>query len=83
MSLYFIMPFLYIENKVISFLAGVDVQHLLPEGTTAEVREGVVRLIDTLYKPEGGLLLSAGNGIIPDTPLKNIEAMLETMSLYK
>ncbi len=67
----------------ISFLAGVDVQHLLPEGNADEVRAGVRGLIDALYKPMGGLLLGAGNGIMPDTPLENIEAMLEEMSLYK
>lgn len=67
----------------ISFLVGVDVQHLLPEGTVQEVRSGVRWLIDTFYKPEGGLLLAAGNGIMPDTPLENIEAMLQEMSLYK
>ncbi len=67
----------------ISFLAGVDVQHLLPEGNADEVRTGVRDLIDSLYKPAGGLLLGAGNGIMPDTPLENIEAMLEEISLYK
>lgn len=67
----------------ISFLAGVDVQHLLPEGTVEEVREGVQELIDIFYKPEGGLLLAAGNGILPDTPFENIEEMLRVMSLYK
>ena len=67
----------------ISFLAGVDVQHLLPDGNADEVRKGVQQLIDCFYKPEGGLLLAAGNGIMPDTPLENIEAMLETMSLYR
>jgi uroporphyrinogen decarboxylase len=67
----------------ISFLAGIDVQHLLPEGTVEEVRKGVRELIDAFYKEEGGLLLAAGNGIMPDTPLENIEAMLEEISLYK
>jgi uroporphyrinogen decarboxylase len=67
----------------ISFLAGVDVQHLLPEGSAEEVRQGIREPIDTLYKPEGGLLLAAGNGIMPDTPLENIEVMLTELSLYK
>ncbi|MHB1453831.1 MAG: uroporphyrinogen decarboxylase family protein [Saccharofermentanales bacterium] len=67
----------------ISFLAGVDVQHLLPEGTVEEVRAGVQELIDTYYKPEGGLLLAAGNGILPDTPFENIEEMLKVMASYK
>lgn len=67
----------------ISFLAGIDVQHLLPEGTVDEVKAGVTQLIDTLYKREGGLLLAAGNGILSDTPLENIEAMLKTISTGK
>jgi len=67
----------------ISFLAGVDVQHLLPEGTRAEVREGVQKLIRTMYKPEGGLLLAAGNGILPDTPIENIEEMLYQISIIE
>lgn len=66
-----------------SFLVGVDVQHLLPEGTVQEVREGIRKLIDTFYKPDGGLLLAAGNGIMPDTPLENIEAMLQEIALYR
>ena len=76
----------YIASKYgdkMSFLVGVDVQHLLPEGSVDEVRAGIRGLIDTFYRSEGGLLLAAGNGIMPDTPLENIEAMLEEISLYK
>lgn len=69
-------------NKI-SFLAGVDVQHLIPKGSVSEVRNGISQLIDTLYKPEGGLLLAAGNGIMGDTPIKNIEAMLDVISKGK
>lgn len=67
----------------ISFLAGVDVQHLLPEGTVEEVKKGVQELIDTFYKPEGGLLLAMGNGIMPGTSFENIEAAFKEMTLYK
>lgn len=67
----------------ISFLAGVDVQHLLPEENVEGVRSGVRELIDTFYKPEGGLLLAMGNGIMPGTPLENIEAALTEMALYR
>ncbi|HEX3048199.1 MAG TPA: uroporphyrinogen decarboxylase family protein [Bacillota bacterium] len=70
-------------GRRISFLAGADVQHLLPEGTVADVRKGVRQLIDTFYKQSGGLLLAAGNGIMPDTPLENIQAMLEEMASYR
>lgn len=66
----------------ISFMAGVDVQNLLPNGTVQDVKNGVRELIDTYYKSDGGLLLAAGNGIMPDTPVENIEAMLYEMTLY-
>lgn len=67
----------------ISFLAGVDVQHLLPDSTTEEVQIGVRKLIDTFYKPEGGLLLAMGNGIMPGTPFENIEAAFKELTHYK
>ncbi|MBC7765065.1 MAG: hypothetical protein H7Y41_01165 [Hyphomonadaceae bacterium] len=70
-------------GEKISFLAGADVQNLIPFGTAQEVKIGVRQLIDNLYKPEGGLLLAAGNGILHDTPLENIEAMLYEMAMYK
>ena len=66
----------------ITFMAGVDVQQLLPRnrGRSAGGSKG---LINIYYKPTGGLLLSAGNGILGDTPLENIEAMLQEMALYR
>lgn len=66
----------------ISFLAGIDVQHVLQEGTPAAVRAEVRFLIDTFDRPEGGLCLGAGNGILPGTPLENIEAFLEEALVY-
>jgi uroporphyrinogen decarboxylase len=66
----------------ISFLAGVDVQHLLPEASVEEVRKGVRELIDNLQRPDGGLLLAMGNGIMPGTPLENIEAAFREMAMY-
>jgi uroporphyrinogen decarboxylase len=61
----------------ISFLVGMDVQHLLPTGTTDEVRAAVRDVAHTFGRPNGGLLLAAGNGIMPETPLANIRAFLE------
>lgn len=63
----------------ISFLAGVDVQHLLPEGTPEQVRAEIREMKRTFYRPEGGLLLAMGNGILADTPLENIRAALDEM----
>ena len=64
----------------ISFLVGIDVQHLLPEGTEEDVRAGVREIARVFRRPEGGLLLAAGNGIMPETPLRNIRAFLEEAS---
>lgn len=66
----------------LSFLAGFDVQHILQEGTPAEVRQEVRLLIDTFDRPEGGMCLAAGNGIVAGTPFENIEAFLDEAVLY-
>lgn len=63
----------------LTFLYGIDVQHLLPEGSLKEVRDGIVTVAKTMYKPHGGLLFAAGNGIMPDSPIENIETMLQTV----
>jgi uroporphyrinogen decarboxylase len=67
----------------LSFLYGIDVQHLLPEGTQQEVRDGIVTVAKTMFKPHGGLLFAAGNGIMPDSPIENIETMLKTVHEVK
>ena len=66
----------------ISFLAGIDVQYLLPQGTVDEVAAGTRKLIDDFDREYGGCLLAASNGIMPETPLANIEAWLQTAEAY-
>lgn len=61
----------------LSFLAGFDVQHILQEGSPEEVRREVRFLIDTFDRPEGGMCMAAGNGIVAGTPFENIEAFLD------
>ena len=63
----------------ISFLYGIDVQHLLPDGSPDEVREEIIKMAKLLRQPGGGLLMAAGNGIQADTPIENIEMMFETV----
>ncbi len=63
----------------ITFLAGIDVQHLLPNGTPEEVREEI-RWMKRIYNPEGkGMLIGMGNGVLTDTSLENIEAALDAI----
>ena len=66
----------------LTFLAGIDVQRLLPAGTVREVEEGTRLLIDTFDREEGGAILAASNGIMPETPLANISAWLVTAERY-
>jgi len=69
------------RNKL-TFLAGIDVQYLLPTGTVQDVVNGTKKLIDTFDNEEGGCILAASNGIMPETPLENIEAWLKTAESY-
>jgi uroporphyrinogen decarboxylase len=66
----------------ITFLAGMDVQHIMPEGSPDEVRREVRNLIDTFDRPEGKMCIAAGNGITGDIPLENIEAFLDEAYEY-
>jgi uroporphyrinogen-III decarboxylase len=66
----------------LTFLAGFDVQHTLQEGTPEEVRQEVRFLMDTFNRPEGGMCLAAGNGIVSGTPLENIAAFLDEAMRY-
>jgi len=66
----------------LTFLVGFDVQHLLSEGTPDEVRAEVRYLMDTFDRPDGGMCLAAGNGIVAGTPFENIEAFLDEAIAY-
>jgi uroporphyrinogen decarboxylase len=57
--------------------AGFDVQHLLQEGTPDDIRAEVRHMVRVFRRPDGGLVLGAGNGITAGTPLDNIEAFLD------
>jgi uroporphyrinogen decarboxylase len=66
----------------LTFLAGFDVQHILVEGTPDQVREEVRFLMDTFDRPDGGMCIAAGNGIVGGTPFENIEAFLDEAVRY-
>ena len=61
----------------IAFWAGFDVQRIIPYGTPEDVRREVRHLMDTYVRPDGRFLLTAGNGLTPDTPLASLEALYE------
>jgi uroporphyrinogen decarboxylase len=66
----------------ICFLVGIDVQHVLQEKGPEGVREEVRFLIDLFDRPEGGMCIGAGNGIVAGTPIENIEAFLDEAIRY-
>ena len=66
----------------IAFCAGVDVQHVLPSCSAEQVRAEVRALIEIFDRLEGGMCIAAGNGILPGTPLDNIEAFLQEALLH-
>ena len=66
----------------LTFLAGFDVQQILPNSTPEEIRAEVRHLVDTFDRPDGGMCLAAGNGILPGTPLENIDAFLDEALVY-
>lgn len=66
----------------LAFLAGFDVQHILQEGSPEDVRAEVRHLINTFDRPDGGMCIAAGNGIVSGTPFENIEAFLDEAVRY-
>jgi hypothetical protein len=46
------------------------------------VRGEVRFLINTFDRPDGGLCIAAGNGIVAGTPFENIEAFLDETIAY-
>jgi hypothetical protein len=65
-----------------NFLVGIDVQHTLQEQGPEGVRKEVRFLIDTFDRPDGGMGIAAGNGIVPGTPLENVDAFLDEALRY-
>lgn len=66
----------------LTFLAGFDVQHVLQEADPGGVRAEVRFVMDTFNRPDGGLCIAAGNGIVSGTPFENIEAFLDEAVNY-
>jgi uroporphyrinogen decarboxylase len=60
----------------LAFCGAIDTQHVLPNGTPAEVRAEVHRAIATLG-PGGGYLLSAVHTVMNEVPAENLLAMVD------
>lgn len=66
----------------ITFLSGIDVQHTLQEKEPEEIRKEVRFLIDTFDRPDGGMCIGAGNGIMSGVPFENIDVYLDEALKY-
>jgi len=62
----------------ICFWAGFDVQQIIPYGTAEDVRCEVDFLKSVFQRPDGRLILAAGNGITGDCPLESLDALYES-----
>jgi len=65
----------------ITFWGGIDVMHLLPRGTPAEVEREVKRHIDALA-PGGGYVFAPSHIILRYTPPENVVTMYRTAAEY-
>ncbi|MBT9170673.1 MAG: Uroporphyrinogen decarboxylase [Actinobacteria bacterium] len=70
-----------VYGQSITFHGGVDVQTVLPRGTTDDVVEEVKERIASLG-PGGGYILAASHNIQADVPPENIVAMFEAAQEY-
>ncbi|MEN6665054.1 MAG: uroporphyrinogen decarboxylase family protein [Phycisphaerae bacterium] len=66
----------------ICFWTGMDVQQILPRGTSEDVRREVRFMIDTYDRPDGGCMVTAGNGITADVPVENLRAFYDETYNY-
>lgn len=68
-------------DKVVFWGGGVDSQHVLPRGTTEQVRENVRANLEA-FKPGGGYVFNNVHNIQADVPPENIVAMWEAVREY-
>ena len=64
-------------GKDIVFFGGIDVQHILCDGTPDRVRQEVIRQSDILGRDGRYILAPAHDYLLPDIPAENIAAMYQ------
>ena len=75
-----VMDLAYLKRQFgrqITFWGGIDTQHVLPYGTPEDVRRHTAEVIRTLGRG-GGLIIAPSQEIMPDVPVENILALVET-----
>jgi uroporphyrinogen-III decarboxylase len=84
-----IQKYTMVENEIaaefgkdICIWGGMDVQRIIPYGSPDDVRREVRFMFDTYFRRDGRFMLTAGNNMTADTPLKNLQALLDTALDY-
>lgn len=68
-------------KDVVFWGGGVDTQHILPNGTSQEVKDDVKRNIEALA-PGGGYVFSSVHNIQAEVPPQNFAAMVEALKEF-
>lgn len=68
-------------GKNLCFCGGIDTHHVLPHGSTDEVRAEVRRVIQDLGS-DGGYMVASVHSIMNDVPAENVLAMAEAVKAY-
>lgn len=66
----------------ICFNVGMDVQNLIPFGTPDEIADGVIKRAEIYYNDFGGVVYSAGNVILHETPIENIKTYARVLDEF-
>lgn len=66
----------------VCFFGGADVQGVLVYGTPEDVRRQAQELVRLFASRNGGYIASTSHGLMPETPLDNIIALLEVFTAY-
>lgn len=69
-------------GRHLAFYGGMDTQHILPQGSPADVRREVRRLIDILGK-DGRFILASVHFLMDDVPVENVLAMYDEARTYR
>lgn len=70
-------------GTALSFMGGVDTQHLLPNGSEEEVFRSTMRLVEGMTADGGGYILAASHAVPPETPVENIFAMYRAAGISR
>ncbi|MCF6177725.1 MAG: hypothetical protein L3J71_18365 [Victivallaceae bacterium] len=71
--------FLKIKQKFgrdLCFQGGIDIQHILPQGSPEDIRQHVKAVVNTLGS-NSGYIFGTSHNILPETPTENILALIE------